>query len=247
MNGVLNFSVKDGWWYEGYVEGAGWALTEKRTYENQAHQDQLDAATIYQILENKIIPLYYAKNTKGYSPEWIQYIKNSVTKITPRFTTKRMMDDYFAKFYNKLAKRHALLMENNYKLAKEIAAWKENMAAHWDEIEVVSSNIHAIQTMFASAPNVGDKYKVNVELDTHSLNDKGLGVEMVVMRTSIHNNDKLYEVVPLNLKKVEGSRMLFETEHQLNYAGSMKFAFRMYPKHELLPHRMDFAYVKWIN
>jgi starch phosphorylase len=247
MNGVLNFSVKDGWWYEGYVEGAGWALTEKRTYENQAHQDQLDAATIYQILENKIIPLYYAKNTKGYSPEWIQYIKNSVTKITPRFTTKRMMDDYFAKFYNKLAKRHALLMENNYKLAKEIAAWKENMAAHWDEIEVVSSNIHAIQTMFASAPNVGDKYKVNVEIDTHSLNDKGLGVEMVVMRTSIHNNDKLYEVVPLNLKKVEGSRMLFETEHQLNYAGSMKFAFRMYPKHELLPHRMDFAYVKWIN
>ena len=247
MNGVLNFSVKDGWWYEGYVEGAGWALTEKRTYENQAHQDQLDAATIYQILENKIIPLYYAKNTKGYSPEWIQYIKNSVTKITPRFTTKRMMDDYFAKFYNKLAKRHALLMENNYKLAKEIAAWKENMAAHWDEIEVVSSNIHAIQTMFASAPNVGDKYKVNVELDTHSLNDKGLGVEMVVMRTSIHNNDKLYEVVPLNLKKVEGSRMLFETEHQLNYAGGMKFAFRMYPKHELLPHRMDFAYVKWIN
>ena len=247
MNGVLNFSVKDGWWYEGYVEGAGWALTEKRTYENQAHQDQLDAATIYQILENKIIPLYYAKNTKGYSPEWIQYIKNSVTKITPRFTTKRMMDDYFAKFYNKLAKRHALLMENNYKLAKEIAAWKENMAAHWDEIEVVSSNIHAIQTMFASAPNVGDKYKVNVELDTHNLNDKGLGVEMVVMRTSIHNNDKLYEVVPLNLKKVEGSRMLFETEHQLNYAGGMKFAFRMYPKHELLPHRMDFAYVKWIN
>ena len=137
MNGVLNFSVKDGWWYEGYVEGAGWALTEHRTYENQAHQDQLDAATIYQMLENEIIPLYYAKNSKGYSPEWIQYIKNSVTKITPRFTMKRMIDDYFEKFYNKLAKRHKLLSADNYKVAKEIAAWKENMVEHWDEIEVV--------------------------------------------------------------------------------------------------------------
>ena len=72
MNGVLNFSVLDGWWKEGYVEGAGWALTDKRTYENQAHQDQLDAATIYQMLENEIIPMYYAKNSKGYSPAWIQ-------------------------------------------------------------------------------------------------------------------------------------------------------------------------------
>ena len=247
MNGVLNFSVKDGWWYEGYVEGAGWALTEQRTYENQAHQDQLDAATIYHILETKIIPLYYAKNTKGYSPEWIQYIKNSMTKITPRFTTKRMMDDYFDKFYNKLAKRHALLLADNYKVAKDIAAWKENMVAHWDEIEVVSSNINSIQTMFASAPNVGDKCKVAVELDTKGLNDRGIGVELVAMRTSLHNNDKLYDVVPLNLKKAEGSHLLFETNYQLNYAGGMKFALRMYPKNELLPHRMDFAYVRWIG
>ena len=171
MNGVLNFSVKDGWWYEGYVEGAGWALTEHRTYENQAHQDQLDAATIYQMLEREIIPLYYAKNSKGYSPEWIQYIKNSVTKITPRFTMKRMMDDYFAKFYNKLAKRHNLLIADNCKIAKEIAAWKENMVAHWDEIEVV-----AVNEPDTSNLNVGDKFTVSVELDTKGLNDKGLGV-----------------------------------------------------------------------
>ncbi|MGN0208387.1 MAG: alpha-glucan family phosphorylase, partial [Paludibacteraceae bacterium] len=157
MNGVLNFSVLDGWWYEGYVKGAGWALTEKRTYENQAHQDQLDAATIYQMLENEIIPMYYAKNSKGYSPEWVQTIKNSVTKITPRFTTKRMMDDYFNKFYNKLAKRHALLAANHYATAKDIAAWKENMAAHWDEIEVIK-----VEMPDMAQPNVGEKVRVAV-------------------------------------------------------------------------------------
>ena len=240
MNGVLNFSVKDGWWYEGYVEGAGWALTEKRTYENQAHQDQLDAATIYTMLENEIIPLYYAKNSKGYSPEWIQYIKNSVTKITPRFTMKRMIDDYFDKFYFKLAKRHKLLMADNYKTAKEIAAWKENIVEHWDEIEVVykSENLQNL--------NVGDKVQIQVELDTHGLNDKGIGVELVAIRTSTHNNDKLYEVEPLKLVKSEGSHLFFENTYQLDYAGGMKFGLRMYPQNELLPHRMDFCYVRWI-
>ena len=242
MNGVLNFSVKDGWWYEGYVEKAGWYLTETRTYENQAHQDQLDAANIYQLLEREIIPLYYAKNSKGYSPEWIQYIKNSVTKITPRFTMKRMIDDYFSKFYNKLAKRHALLMADNYKVAKEIAAWKENMVAHWDEIEVVSiTSSDDLNNL-----TVGDKFTTSVELDTHGLNDKGIGVELVAIRTSTHNNDKLYEVEPLKLVKSEGSRLFFENVYQLDYAGGMKFGLRMYPQNELLPHRMDFCYVRWL-
>ncbi|MGM9838022.1 MAG: alpha-glucan family phosphorylase [Paludibacteraceae bacterium] len=241
MNGVLNFSVLDGWWYEGYVPGAGWALTEKRTYENQAHQDQLDAATIYQMLEKEIIPMYYNRNAEGYSPEWVQTIKNSVTKITPRFTTKRMMDDYFAKFYNKLAKRHALLSAENYKVAKEIAAWKENMVAHWDEIEVVKVEMPEL-----AAPNVGEKVRIAVELDTKGLNDKGIGVELVTIRTSMHNNNKLYEVEPLKLVKVEGSHLFFETSYQLDYAGGMRFGLRMYPQNDLLPHRMDFCYVRWI-
>ena len=242
MNGVLNFSVLDGWWKEGYVEGAGWALTDKRTYENQAHQDQLDAATIYQMLENEIIPMYYAKNSKGYSPTWIQTIKNSVTKITPRFTTKRMMDDYFEKFYNKLAKRHALLGADNYKIAKEIVDWKQNIVAHWDNIEVVSSIFEPTEL----PANVGGKCKVAVELDTKGLNDKGIGVELVAIRTSTHNNDKLYDVKQLNLVKAEGSHLFFELAYRLDYAGGMKFGLRMYPKNDLLPHRMDFCYVRWI-
>ncbi|MBR5572860.1 MAG: alpha-glucan family phosphorylase [Paludibacteraceae bacterium] len=242
MNGVLNFSVLDGWWKEGYVEGAGWALTDVRTYENQAHQDQLDAATIYQMLEKEIIPLYYAKNSKGYSPEWIQTIKNSVTKITPRFTTKRMMDDYFEKFYNKLAKRHALLGADNYKVAKEIVDWKQNIVAHWDSIEVVSSTLNAKSAELS----VGNKCTIAVELDTKGLNDKGIGVELVAVRTSTHNNNKLFEVKPLELVQAKGSRLFFETEYQLAYAGGMKFGLRMYPKNDLLPHRMDFCYVRWI-
>ncbi len=249
MNGVLNFSVLDGWWYEGYVEGAGWALTDKRTYENQAHQDALDAATIYQMLENEIIPLYYAKNSKGYSPEWIGYIKKSVTQITPRFTTKRMMDDYFDKFYLKLAKRHHALLAENFHLAKSIAAWKETMVKYWDGIEKLDARFEALHA--ENPVSVGETYKITVALDVHDLPLKevgasSIGVEWVAVRTSIHNNDKLYEVEPLKLIKVEGSKLYFEAQYKFDYAGGMKFGIRMFPQHELLPHRMDFAYVRWL-
>ena len=188
--------------------------------------------------------MYYAKNSKGYSPEWIQTIKNSVTKITPHFTTKRMMDDYFDRFYNKLAKRHALMVKNDYKVAKEIAAWKENMAEHWDEIEVCNVDYGNLLHPTAS---VGMQNKISVTLDTHSLNDKGLGVELVAIRTSLHNNDKLYEVTPLELIKAQGSKLTFETNYRYDYAGGMKFCLRMFPKNDLLPHRMDFCYVRWIG
>ncbi len=242
MNGVLNFSVRDGWWYEGYVEGAGWALTDKRTYENQAHQDQLDAATIYQLLENEIIPMYYAKNAKGYSPEWIQTIKNSITKITPIYTTKRMMDDYFSKFYNKEAKRHAQLAANNYAKAKEIAAWKEEVASHWDEIEVVNVTLPE-QGQPAQA---GGTYHMAVEIDAKTLCDKGIGIEMVATRIGDNNEQILHEVLELPLVKKEGTHLFFAADNQLDYPGAFKYAFRMFPKNADLPHRMDFCYVRWI-
>lgn len=243
MNGVLNFSVLDGWWLEGYVKGAGWALTDKRTFEDQEHQDQLDAATIYSMLENEIVPLYYARNTKGFATEWIQTIKNSIAQINPRFTTKRMIDDYLNKFYFKLAKRSAMLKENNFAKAKEIAAWKENMASKWHEIEINQVNI---PEKLIHDPHVGEDYKLEVVIDTKGLNDKGIGVELVVVRKDKNNKDLLHDVEELNLVHTEGSKMFFKIDYQMNLAGSFKYAFRMFPKNEDLPHRQDFCYVRWI-
>lgn len=243
MNGVLNFSVLDGWWLEGYVKGAGWALTDKRTFEDQEHQDQLDAATIYSMLENEIVPLYYARNTKGFAIEWIQTIKNSIAQINPRFTTKRMIDDYLNKFYFKLAKRSAMLKENNFAKAKEIAAWKENMASKWHEIEINQVNI---PEKLIHDPHVGEDYKLEVVIDTKGLNDKGIGVELVVVRKDKNNKDLLHDVEELNLVHTEGSKMFFNIDYQMNLAGSFKYAFRMFPKNEDLPHRQDFCYVRWI-
>ena len=245
MNGVVNFSVLDGWWLEGYREGAGWALTEKRTYQNQEYQDQLDAATIYHTLETEIIPTYYARNSKGYSPEWIQYIKNSMSEIAPDYTMKRMLDDYIDRFYNKLATRSAHLHENGFAEAKAIAAWKEEVAEHWDSFQVESFTCS--QDLAIDGPVVGKEYKFDLVIDRHEL--KGmLGVEMVVTKENPDNHQlELLATEQFKLIKEEGSKLFFELKTTPSEAGLHKMGFRVYPVNKELPHRMDFAFVRWIQ
>jgi starch phosphorylase len=244
MNGVLNLSVLDGWWYEGYKEGAGWALTDKQTYENQQYQDQLDAATIYHILESEIIPIYYAKNRKDYSPEWIQYIKNSMSQIAPDYTMKRMLDDYISRFYHKLATRSAHIREDHFSGAKSIVAWKEEVAAHWDSFQVESFTCD--KDLATSAPLVGVKYTYNIVIDRKELKAM-LGIDMVVTKENPETHTlHLVAVHPFELKKEEGSKLYFEIHATSAEAGVHKLGFRVYPVNPELPHRMDFAYVRWI-
>ncbi len=245
MNGVLNFSVLDGWWYEGYKEGAGWALTDKRTYENQQYQDQLDAATIYHILETEIIPTYYAKNSKGYSPEWIQYIKNSMSQIAPDYTMKRMLDDYVDRFYNKLATRSSHLHENSFAEAKAIAAWKEEVAQHWDSFQVESFTCS--KDLSVDGPVVGQEYSFNLVIDRKDLQGM-LGAEVVVTKENTENHQlELLYTKQFELKKEEGSKLFFELKTTPSEAGNHKMGFRVYPVNKELPHRMDFAYIRWIQ
>ena len=244
MNGVVNFSVLDGWWLEGYRPGAGWALTEKRTFQNQEHQDQLDAATIYGLLENEILPLYYARNVKGYSEGWVKTIKNSIAQIAPHYTMKRQLDDYFTKFYCKEAKRHAELVADNYAKAKEIAAWKEAVAEKWDAIEIVSSE--KSEAVANGNMESGMEYTVTHVIDQKGLND-AIGVEVVTLHTNAEGKECIYSVEPMEMVKKEGNLYTFTAKFGLQNAGSFKVAYRMYPKNEALPHRQDFCYVRWFN
>ncbi|WP_431432442.1 glycosyltransferase family 1 protein [Bacteroides hominis] len=242
MNGVLNFSVLDGWWLEGYREGAGWALTEKRTYQNQEHQDQLDAATIYSILETEILPLYYARNKKGYSEGWIKSVKNSIAQIAPHYTMKRQLDDYYSKFYCKEAKRFKELSANDNAKAKEIAAWKEEVVAKWDSIEIVSKEREAdiVQGDIES----GKEYTITIVVDEKGLND-AVGLELVTTYTTPEGKQHVYSVEPFSVIKKEGDLYTFQAKNSLSNAGSFKVAYRMFPKNQDLPHRQDFCYVRW--
>lgn len=243
MNGVVNLSVLDGWWVEGYRKGAGWALPQERTYQNQAYQDALDAATIYSLLENEIVPLYYAKNKKGYSENWIKVIKNSIATIAPHYTMKRQLDDYYSKFYNKEAARSAKLQTNNNRLAKEIAQWKENVAERWDSIRVVSKD----ETPLYEVGQTGKKYKLSYTIDEQGLND-AVGLELVILKPDTDTSDRrIYNVDEFKMVGHEGNNYKFELEVEPEHAGTFKTCVRMFPKNANLPHRQDFCYVKWLD
>lgn len=244
MNGVLNLSILDGWWYEGYKEGAGWALTDKRTYNNQSYQDELDASTIYSMLENEIIPLYYAHNSNGYSHEWIQYIKKSMAKIAPHFTTKRMMDDYYDRFYNKLASRSYLLQKDHYAKAREIVQWKIDTASKWDQFEVIKSEFNPNQK--ANLNNGHSEVYGEVVIDKKDM-ICDLCVECVVVNHDTMNNEPQFiQSCRFDLAKTEGSLLYFELRKALKDPGTHQYGLRVFPKNCDLPHRMDFAYMRWI-
>ena len=243
MNGVVNLSVLDGWWVEGYREGAGWALPEKRTYENQAYQDQLDAATIYGLLENDIIPLYYNRNKKGYSEDWIKVVKNSISTIAPHYTMKRQLDDYYDKFYNKQALRFKKLVEKDCRLAKDIAQWKETVAERWDAIHVVSRDTSLID----NGGETGKKYTMTYVIDEQGLDD-AVGLELVVLKNNLAGDDhEVYAVHPFKMKSHEGNLYTFAATIEPDEAGAFRSCVRMYPKNVNLAHRQDFCYVKWLD
>ena len=241
MNGVLNFSVLDGWWYEGYREGAGWALSATRTYQNQEQQDRLDALTIYSMLEQEIIPLYYARNRFGYSENWVRVVKESFAKITPHYTMKRQLDDYFDKFYKPEAKRFKQLSEKDNVAAKELAAWKETVAARWNDIRIVSTDDPA--NVLNGQLISGDPFTIRHVVDEQGL-DNAIGIDMVII-SNRDGSEHFRAAIPMNVVGHDGNNYTFELTDSIDFTGSFKIGFRMYPKHPALAHRQDFCYVRW--
>ena len=241
MNGVVNLSVLDGWWVEGYREGAGWALKQERTYQNQGYQDQLDAATIYSLLENEILPLYYNRNAQGFSEGWIKTIKSSIATIAPHYTMKRQLDDYYDKFYIKEAANFKKLSANNNKLAKELAAWKETVAQRWDSIRVVSKDDSVLY-----GAETGKKYTLRYVIDEQGLND-AVGLELISIKTDKNGEEHIFSKREFTMVGREGNNYTFEATFEPNVAGAFKSCVRMYPKNENLVYREDFCYVKWLD
>jgi len=244
MNGALNFSVLDGWWCEGYREKAGWALPEKRTYEDQHFQNKLDAETIYSILEYEIVPLFYKRDENKIPVEWIQYMKKSISLIAPEFTTKRMIDDYKKNYYSKLFVKSQKIKENDFALAKEITSWKSKVDQIWD-------NIHASNSSFPDTAGnqllLGKKYTQEIIINACGLSDKELGCELVITQAKKESDD--VEVVDSQMMKFvsqDGDLLKYKIEILPIRAGIFNYGIRLFPKHPDLDHRQDFCFVKWV-
>lgn len=243
MNGVMHFSVLDGWWVEGYKEGAGWALPMERTYDDQSYQDELDAATIYNIIESEIAPLYYDVDKHGYSPDWIRYIKNTVAMVACNFTTNRMLSDYIEKYYQPLALRSASLKDSDFQLAREISDWKRRMRREWRNVEVLSFE------KFDSAHKsvlLGESVRSEVVLSIGELSPDEIGVELIFASSQkdgkLRIEDK-YEMTPV--ENNEGV-VKYSVDIVPDRTGQFQVAGRIFAKNPLMPHRQDFDLVRWL-
>ena len=243
MNGVMQFSVLDGWWVEGYKEGAGWMLPMERSFTDQNFQNELDAEMIYNTIEDQIVPLYYDRGEDGVPHNWVKAVKKCVADIASNFTMNRQLVEYEERFYNKLAKRKAEMVENNYREAREIAAWKRKVSAAWDDVKIL--NVQRVE-LDNEAIFVDKKYLYEVTLDVASLRSEDLGVELVVAK-QIEAGEAVNVVAtkPLEIKSINGNEVTFAIDYTPARTGTFDVALRIYPKNDRLPHRMDFALVKW--
>ncbi|MCO6476457.1 MAG: alpha-glucan family phosphorylase [Phaeodactylibacter sp.] len=243
LNGVMNFSVLDGWWAEGYRPDAGWALPEERTYEDQGLQNELDAETIYNILEHDIIPAYFDRNEKGVSPRWAGYIKQIIAEVAPTFTMKRMLDDYYERFYNKLHERGRAMKANGFRLASQMAAWKAQMTERWSEIEVVEADVFDSDNF---ALPVGQPFTATIRLHLGEIEAEHVGVEVAFFKRLTEEELELQVKEELQLKSVKGKVAAYSCQVDPELAGVYEYGFRVFPKHELMAHRQDLPLVHWV-
>jgi len=243
MNGVLNFSVMDGWWVEGYREGAGWMLPQMRTFTDQRFQDDMDAEMIYTCIEEEIAPAYYNRSKDNIPHKWIGYIKKCIADIASNFTTNRMLTDYQERFYNRLYERTKNMIAADYTMARDIAAWKRRVSNHWDSINIASVKQFDIGRR---AIMMGEKYRVEVVLDIDGLKPEDIGVEMIISKQiDTDGRVDIFEKMELNFVSAEGTHVHYALDAIPHQTGTYDLALRLFPKNEKLPHRMDFALVKW--
>lgn len=243
LNGALHFSVLDGWWAEGYTEGAGWALEEERTYENQDFQDELDAEAIYSLLENEVAPAFYDRDKEGLPEQWIGFIRKSVSEVAPRFTMSRMVIDYAEKYYKTLFERSGKIRQDDFALARELVAWKKYMLKAWQGIEVISTGHPDI----TRKPVVlGGSYETKMELDLHGIDPAHVGVELVIRGFESNDNGNATYTQELQPVEKDGSRVTYKTEVSPVRAGSFDYGIRIFARHPHLPHRQDFPLMRWV-
>ncbi|HKR07438.1 MAG TPA: alpha-glucan family phosphorylase [Bacteroidia bacterium] len=244
LNGVLNLSVKDGWYPEAYNENSGWALPDD-DFNDAEFRNKSDAEQIYRILKNEIAPLYFERNNEGVPVKWIQKMKHAVAEIAPAFNSERMLVDYREKYYQPLNMMHRDFADSHFEKTKKLVAWKQKIMKSWGNVKVLSVN--ALDSSNQPFP-LGKNLSVQIALDTNGLDVSDLGVEIIFRnkKESEINPEKIVMHEDLVPAGIEENKVSYECSIPLNRSGVYEYGFRVYPKSDLLAQRMDLGLLKWI-
>ena len=244
VNGVINFSVLDGWWAEGYTGTNGWAIGTNATYESYEIQDKADSNSIYNILENKIIPAYYAKKDEdGVSKEWVKIMKNSIITTGGNYSTARMLVDYTEGLYLPLCDQYNKNFTDLNKVM-DFYKWKKACKERWNEIEISQEdNIDNVKL------NAGDTISVSCYVKLPNFNPDNVSVQVYygqILENGTVNNISVTEMKRVDSKE-ESDKIKYETDIKLTTGGNFGYTFRVMPKHEMLMDSANMNLIKWMT
>jgi starch phosphorylase len=242
INGVLNLSVLDGWWDEGYDGRNGWAIKPVGENMDDARRDHDEARTLYELLQDQVSPLFYKRGDMGYSPEWVGMAKHSIASLLPRFSSARMVSEYLAKFYLPATRQGRRYADSGYENARKLAVWKALVRRSWDNVRLRRMDTPSKNIAFGE----GMKVELGVQLN-------GLKPEDVVVELLIGRQREKRELRDARHYRFEWEGLMTDHgEHRFalqitpEMCGKLEYRIRVYPYHQLLTHPFEMGMMRWL-
>ena len=241
MNGVINLSVLDGWWAEGYNGENGWAITPHDPHFDPDYRNHEEASELLDLLESKVAPLYYDRNAQGYSEGWVKISKASMKSCIPNFNAQRMVRDYIINFYAPASRQNKKLCADDYKGALELAAWKAKVNSAWDGVSM--RRIDNAKSWLMS----GDSLKIEVAVTLAGLTADDVVLECIIGTSSDHSNFVEREHIKLKpAGKAGNGEAVFSIDLSPPLSGLQFYKLRLYPSHPLLSHPFETGRIIWL-
>ncbi len=239
VNGVINFSILDGWWYEGYDGENGWAIGDDTEYTNYEIQDNADSQSIYNILENEIIPLYYAKDSHE---KWIKKMKSSIKSVGGIYNTSRMLVDYLNKLYIPQINRINSLKENIESIQNYLD-WEKDMKSKWSLVKVIPSS--PLNELFVRA---GNNIEMKCGVSLNGIDPNSVTVEVYCGKLDAKGKmiNSLYSEMQLS-QDLGNSNYEYTSNLSIDDGGSYGYTFRVLPKNNLIINKHDLSMCKWLT
>ena len=243
VNGVINFSVLDGWWAEGYDSKNGWTIGTNDEYSSYDIQDDADSNSMYTTLENKIIPTYYDKASNGISEKWVRIMKNSIISTGGRYSTSRMLCDYSDRLYMPLID----VYKKYYSDLSEVAnlnEWKTKMQINWEKIKIEQLN-----NMDNISIDAGNKIEVTCKVILPDISADNITVETYAGRITDKGTIENITIMPMDLieKNEEKREYIYKAKLELTTGGNYGYTFRVMPKHNMILDPENLNLIKWIT
>ncbi len=245
INGIINFSVLDGWWCEGFNGNNGWAIGDDTFYGDENYQDNADSEFIYNTLEKQIIPIFFDRNEKGIPTKWLKVMKESIKSLTPVYSTHRMVQEYTLSTYLPLIARYNKISENKFRIAKDLCEWKSNIEKNWPQVQIISDKTMNQLKEHNCISN--EPFKISTTVYLGSIDPKDVCVELYYGTLDKNNTINDPEIIELSVvEKSDIGTYRYSTNIALPEGGEYAYTFRVIPTHKDLADKFETGLIRWV-